>query len=81
VTVARYKIASRFYITRLCRFKKEISYEIKFCRRGKKSFFCFFVIPAEAGIRAPGSRRNLRGESPLPGDADRAKDLSPSGRI
>jgi hypothetical protein len=26
-------------------------------------------IPAEAGIRAPGSRRDLRGESPLPGDA------------
>ena len=27
------------------------------------------VIPAKAGIRAPGSRRDLRGESPLPGDA------------
>ncbi|MBW2631807.1 MAG: MerR family transcriptional regulator [Deltaproteobacteria bacterium] len=26
------------------------------------------VIPAKAGIRAPGSRRDLRGESPLSGD-------------
>ena len=28
-----------------------------------------FVIPAEAGIRAPGSRRDLGGENPPPGDA------------
>jgi hypothetical protein len=27
------------------------------------------VIPAKAGIRAPGSRRDLRGGSPLSGDA------------
>jgi hypothetical protein len=27
------------------------------------------VIPAKAGIRAPASRRDLRGASPLPGDA------------
>ncbi len=29
----------------------------------------FNVIPAKAGIRAPASRREPRGESPLSGDA------------
>ena len=32
------------------------------------SKFNLSVIPAKAGIRAPGSRRNLGGESPPPGD-------------
>ncbi|KIE17832.1 hypothetical protein DS62_00160 [Smithella sp. SC_K08D17] len=35
---------------------------------GKEISFSF-VIPAKAGIRAPGSGRDQRGERPLTGDA------------
>jgi hypothetical protein len=35
----------------------------------KINFVLFHVIPEKAGIRAPASRCDLRGESPLSGDA------------
>ena len=35
----------------------------------KRTDIAHLIIPAKVGIRTPGSRRDLGGESPPPGDA------------